>query len=295
MAAAKDNSPILHKGKIKMTQFKMIHQVDQETISAMYNDYSPVFVLSAGRSGSKFAAELLNLSPGINAFHEPRPTLQYFSDFACHHRHLAETLNGMIDAARMEMVLETYISGTVFVESNQCLTFFAPALAGLFKNAKFVHLLRHPGDFAASAARKGWYVNDSIWEAGRPKPAADDWPHWSLVRKLGWLWNASHCFLRDFLGGLEPSRVLAMRMEDMVSAVDKAGDLFSFCGVDAPAKNRIRERQGTKVNPLWIGPQEPANMCKNPDFPAYDDWTAALKDELWEMAGATAAGFGYRR
>jgi hypothetical protein len=112
-----------------MTQFKMIHQADQKTIAAMYHEYSPVFVLTAGRSGSKFVAELLNLSPGISAFHEPRPTLQYFSNFACHHQHLAETLNGMIDAARMEMVLETYISGKVFVESNQCLTFFAPALA----------------------------------------------------------------------------------------------------------------------------------------------------------------------
>jgi hypothetical protein len=279
-----------------MTQFKMIHQVDQKTIAAMYNEYSPVFVLTAGRSGSKFIAELLNLSPGISAYHEPRPTLQYFSNFACHHQHLAETLNGMIAAARMEMVLETYISGKVFVESNQCLTFFAPALAGLFHNAKFVHLVRHPGEFAASAARKGWYVNDTIWENGRPRPAAaDPWSGRTLVQKLGWLWNANHRFLQDFLGSLEPSRVLVIRMEDMVSAVDKASALFSFCGVNAPAKERIRERQATKVNFLWIDPQEPPNMRKDPDFPAYKDWTAAMRNELWEMVGATAVGFGYER
>jgi hypothetical protein len=279
-----------------MSEFKMIHHVDQRTIAAMYADYSPVFVLTAGRSGSKFVAELLNLSPGIDAYHEPRPALQYFSNFACHHQHLAETLTRMIDAARMEMVLATYITGKVFVESNQCLTFFAPALAGLFQNAKFVHLVRHPGEFAASAARKGWYVNDTIWEKGRPRPAAaDSWNGWTLVRKLGWLWNANHCFLQDFLGGLEASRVLAIRLEDMAASVDHAADLFTFCGVGAPARERILERQATKVNRLWIDPQEPPNMRKDPNFPAYEDWTAAMRTELWEMVGATAAGFGYER
>jgi hypothetical protein len=279
-----------------MNRFEIIHHVDQETIAAMYGSYAPVFVCSTGRAGSKFVAELLSLAPAIAAFHEPRPTLQYFPDFAYQHQDQVETLTGIIDAARMEMVLETYIQGKVFVESNQCLTFFAPVLAALFKNAKFVHLLRHPGDFAASAARKGWYVNDSIWEAGRPKPhAAAAWHQVSLVRKLGWLWNESNCFLRDFFGSLGPGRVFTVRLEDLVASVDSAGGLFTFCGVDAPEGKRIRDMQGTKINPLWIGPQEPSNMRKDPGFPAVGDWSAEMKNELWEMAGEAAGGFGYER
>jgi hypothetical protein len=279
-----------------MNQFEMIHHVDAKTIAAMYEVYSPVFILSPGRSGSKFIVELLNLSARIDAYHEPRPTLQYFSNFACRHQDQPEVLQKMIDAARMEMVLETYIKDRIFVESNQCLTFLAPALAALFKKAKFVHLLRHPGDFVVSAARKGWYVNDSIWEAGRPKPEAEDvWRQWTLVQKLGWLWDASNCFLRKFSGGLQNGRVLTCRLEDMVADMDHAAGLFSFCRADAPTEKAIKEMQGKKINSLWIGPQEPPNMRKDPRFPAYGDWSAAMKNELWEMVGATATAFGYER
>jgi hypothetical protein len=279
-----------------MNKFEMIHHVDQKTILRMYDHYQPVFILTTGRSGSKFLAELLNLSPAVNAFHEPRPTLQYFSDFACHHQDQVETLTRIIDAARMEMVLETCIKGKVFVESNQCLTFFAPALAGLFKNAKFVHLLRHPGDFVASAVRKGWHINDSIWEAGRPQLAdKKQWRQWTPVQKLGWLWNESNFFLRDFFGKLGSGRVMTCRLEDIVTTLDQAAGLFTFCGVDAPEKNKIMGMQSTKINPLWIGPQEPPNMRKDPGFPAYGDWTVEMKNELWQMVGEAAGRFGYVR
>jgi hypothetical protein len=279
-----------------MNEFKMIHHVDQKTIAAMYEEYSPVFILSTGRSGSKFVVELLNLSPVASAFHEPRPALQYFSNFACGQQEQPEMLSRIIDAARMEMVLETYISGKVFIESNQCLTFFAPVLSGLFKNAKFVHLLRHPGDFVASAARKGWYSNDSIWESGRPKPAsAAIWHGWTLVQKLGWLWDASNGFLRNFSRGLNDERVRTCRLEDLVADTDRAAGLFAFCGVPIPAKNVITDMQAKKINRLWVDPQEPSNMHKDPGFPAYGDWPVTMKNELWQMVGATAAGFGYKR
>ncbi|MCP5053537.1 MAG: hypothetical protein GY940_40600, partial [bacterium] len=125
--------------------FRIIHHVDQRSIDRMYNRYSPVFILSTGRSGSKFIAHLLNLSAAATAYHEPSPTLQYFSNHAYHHQTEEKTLANMIDAARMELVLEVFIKDNIYVESNQCLTFFAPALAGLFKKSKFVHLVRHPG------------------------------------------------------------------------------------------------------------------------------------------------------
>ena len=128
-------------------KFSMIHHVDQATINRMHEVYTPVFVLTTGRTGSRLLVELLNCSPGLVAFHEPRPTLQYFSDFAFHHQNEGELLRHMVAAARMESVLEVMIRDEKYVESNQCMTFFAPALNDLFPNARFIHLVRHPGDF----------------------------------------------------------------------------------------------------------------------------------------------------
>lgn len=187
-------------------KFRMIHQVDQAGAADLFNRYRPVFILSPGRSGSKFIAELLNLSPALSAFHEPRPALQYCANFAFLHRGETPLLAKMIEAARFELMLDTFIKGRTYVESNQCLTFFAPAIAGLFRGAKFVRLTRHPGDFVASAARKGWYRNDTIWEAGRPKPADEKrWESWSQTEKLAWLWDTTTASSRNSSPHWQPS------------------------------------------------------------------------------------------
>jgi hypothetical protein len=277
-----------------MKNFRMIHHVDQETIAEIYKSYAPVFVLSTGRTGSKFIVELLSLSPAVSAFHEPRPTLQYFSNFAFHHQNEVQTLNKMIDAARMEMILEIYINGKIFVESNQCLTFFAVALAGLFKSAKFVHLIRHPGNFVSSAARKGWYKNNSIWESGRVKLANERrWGDMDQVERLGWLWNFTNLFIRDFFSTLPAGRTMTCRLEDLLSGQKNVQALFSFCGGGMPEFEKVRRIQDRPVNQLWIDSDEPPNMEKNPAFPAFPDWSAEHKRQLGVLVGETARFYGY--
>jgi len=279
-----------------MKKFRILHHVDRATIAEMVERYAPVFVLSTGRSGSKFIVELLNLSPLMRAFHEPRPTLQYFSDFASRHQDQPEVLRGMIEAARMELVLETFIHGKIFVESNQCLAFFAPALSGLFRSVKFIHLVRHPGDFVASAVRKGWHKNDSIWEAGRVKLADEcRWNAMDQVERLGWLWAYTNRFIRDFLSTLPGEQALTCRLEDLLTCTRQVQSLFSFCGSGLPDMERLREVQGRPVNRLWVGADEPDNMKKDPGFPAYDDWPEERKRVLWDMVNETAGGFGYNR
>ncbi len=134
--------------------FSHIHHVDIGTISRMYSDYSPVFVLSTGRTGTKFISELIKKTDNIDSFHEPVPTLQYYSDYAFHNQDKIALLKKMINVSRIEIILNSYIGEKIYFESNQCLTFFAYALNELFIKAKFVHLVRHPGDFVRSAIKK---------------------------------------------------------------------------------------------------------------------------------------------
>jgi hypothetical protein len=277
-----------------MKTFQMIHHVDRKTLDMMYRRYKPVFILTTGRSGSKFVVELLNLAPDVSAFHEPRPTLQHFADFAFRHQAEVETLTRMIDAARMEMILETLIKGRVFVESNQCLTFFAPAIAALFGSAKFVHLVRHPGDFVASAARKGWYVNDSIWEAGRPKPLETGrWSAWDQMRKLVWLWTATNGYLEDFKKNLDRRRHLTVRLEDLTEGRECVQRVLAFCGAGPVDWTQVEKAQRTKVNELQIFPDEPANMRKNPNFPPYGQWSDAQKQWFRESVGHLTRLYDY--
>lgn len=276
-------------------KFKMIHHVDQETIAEMYNHYAPVFILSTGRAGSKFLPGLLNLSPNIAAYHEPRPTLEYFSDYAYHHQQEAAILAKMIDASRMESILEDYIKDKIYVESNQCLTFFAPALAQLYKKSRFVHIVRHPGDFVRSAVRKGWHKNDTIWESGRLKMANEkQWAEMDQIERLAWLWNATNQFIEDFKQTIEKERTTFIKLEDLSTDAGVVKELLRFIGGKEIAGDVIEKMQNTKVNELYIGPDEPPNMKKIADFPPFEEWNHDLKERLKRHTQALAGSYGYR-
>ncbi len=278
----------------KNLEFAMIHHVDQQTIDEMYNTYEPVFILSTGRTGSKFLANLLGLAPNVAAFHEPQPTLEYFSDYAYHHQEEKEVLTKMIDAARMESILEVYIKGKIYVESNQCLTFFAPVLAQLYRKSKFVQVVRHPGDFVRSAIRKGWHKNDSIWESGRVKMAdQSQWNRLDHIEKLGWLWNTTNRYIEEFSCKMPAHRIAGYRLEDLVQGMDKIKELLGFIGAREIPESEIRAAQASRVNEMEIHPGEPPNMKKVRFYPAYSDWDEEMKKRLNAYVGDLAKCWGY--
>ena len=276
-----------------MTKFGAIHQVDQKTIDEMYNGYSPVFILTTGRTGSKFTAALLDLSPNVAAFHEPRPALQYFSHYAFHHQEEAGILEKMIDAARMESILDIFIKEKIYVESNQSLTFFAPVLATLFKKSKFVHLVRHPGDFTRSALRKGWHKNDSIWESGRVKMAdGKQWMKMDQIQRLSWLWMVTNRFIEEFKMGIESQRFMSLKFEDLIESEDGVRKLLDFTG--AENIENIKEIQSKKIGDLYISPNQPPNIKKIVEFPVYNDWDRDMKNSVNKYSGKLAGLYGYQ-
>jgi hypothetical protein len=247
----------------------------------MYNNYSPIFILTTGRSGSKFITNLLNCASNVIAYHEPQPTLQYFSNYAFHHQSEVDILTNMIDAARMELVLEVFIKNQIYVESNQCLTFFAPVLAQLFKKSKFVHLVRHPGDFVRSAVRKGWHKNDSIWESGRVKMKdKNQWAQMDQIERLSWMWMTTNQFIEDFKKQVHKSQVFTLKFEDLVEKKKTVKKLLKFIGGHPIEPEKIEEIQRTKINEPHIHPNEPPTMKKVVHFPFYSQWDDEMKNKL---------------
>ncbi len=276
-------------------KFKIIHHADQATIDRMYNDYAPVFILSTGRAGSKFIIKLLEHSPNATAYHEPRPTLEYFSNYAYHHQVDEETLTRMIEAARMESILEVFIKDRIYVESNQCLTFFAPVIARLFKESKFIHLIRHPGDFVRSGVRKGWHKNDSIWESGRVRiDNKQRWAEMDQVERLSWVWQATNSFIEKVKKQLPPHRFITIRFEDLTRDTKKVKNLLAFTGCKKIKAGTIKELQKRKINESRIHPGEPPTMRKTVDFPHYEEWDRDKRDRLKKHCAEPAGIYEYR-
>lgn len=272
----------------------MIHHVDQQTIDQMYRDYSPVFVLSTGRSGSKLIVNLLNLSDNVTAYHEPRPTLEYFSNYAYHQQQEEKILSNMIDAARMELVLEVFIKNQIYVESNQCLAFFAPVIACLFKKSKFVHLVRHPGDFVRSAVRKGWHKNDSIWESGRAKMQdKKQWAQMGQIERLSWLWMTTNQFIEDFKTQVHKTRIFTLKFEHLVEKKKPVKKLLKFIGAHPIEQEKIENMQRKKINEMLIHPNEPPTMKKVEDFPLYSQWDDEMKNKLKKYGKKLSLFYNY--
>lgn len=275
------------------SKFSIIHHVDQETIDRMFNSYSPVFVLSTGRSGSKFMAKLFN-SPGeIRAYHEPSPSLMYFSNFAFHNQNENKILEKMFLSARMELIIKEFIKDVIYFESNQCLTFFAPSIINVFKHAKFIHLVRHPGDFVRSAIRKGFHKNDSIWESGRVK--IDDnkiWEKMGHIEKLSWVWNTTNFFIEELKQKIGNKRVYTCKLED-ISKKEKIKELLSFIGAKDVLLEQNHMLHQKIENKFRIRPNEPLNMKKTENFPFYSDWDYDTKTEFKNTVGNLAIKYGY--
>ncbi len=292
----KGGSLLQKKMKDENMKFKILAHTNQKTIDQMYNDYSPVFILSTGRSGSKFLATLLDYSENVTAYHEPKPMLTYFSNYAFHHQQETKVLTHMINAARMELILTVFIKNKIYVESNQCLTFFAPSIANLFKKSIFVHVVRHPGDFVTSAVKKGWHKNDSIWEAGRVKMAdKNQWNQIDQIERLSWLWYTTNHFIEEFKKQIETRRIITTTLEKVANNTKEVKKLLEFASAADIKKEKINELQKKKINELHIHPDEPPNMKKTKNFPAYNQWNNEMKQKLIKYSGHLARQFyGYQ-
>jgi len=275
-------------------EFKHIHHTSSKKINEMYEKHSPIFVLSTGRTGTKFLTNLLNESNNIQAYHEPRPGLQYFCNYAFHNQNQSETLTKMFDGARNELILETYIKNKKYVETNQCMTFFAPYISKLFEKSKFVHLVRHPGDFVRSGIRKGWYKNDSLWEEGRIKASdKDKWEQFDVISKLAWDWYATNQFIEDLKNNISNKRFLTIKSENMFSKVNEVSQLLDFIGGDNINDNKIQKIQNKPINKMKIK-FEPENMHKTEEYPKYKNWHEKDKNKLIKQVDNLPKKYGYK-
>ena len=275
---------------------RMIAHVRQSDIKEMYQSYQPVFILSTGRSGTKFLSALFNASKAINAFHEPIPALEYFPNKIYQGNIKLHSLKNIVDATRMEIILDTFIRNNIYVESNHCLTFFCRAISEVFTNAKFIHIIRHPGNFIVSAARKGWYVNDTIWETGRIKMKnTEQWGGLSQLEKLGWYWHQSNDFIEKFKMGIDDhSRIATYRIEDLFSNAEMASKILEFIGATDVKRAKIQKIQRKKINKLIITKDDPENIYKNITIKSFNKWEEQDKQRIKLFVDELAKKYQYQ-
>lgn len=207
----------------------------EEWNAAQLDFVAPIFVLSTGRCGTRWLTELLNQSKQVKVNHSDYPELIRHSRLAYErYEQTPQVFQEIIRATRDEFILDAYQRGQIYVETNNRITFFAYAIKQVYPNARFIHLVRHPGDFVRSGLNRHWYESQTRHEAGRivKSDPVGDWPMMGAVEKIAWLWNETNQYIETFLAALPPADYEQVKVETMFSDLAVALNLCRFIGVD---------------------------------------------------------------
>ena len=223
-----------------------------------WEDLSCVFMLSTGRTGTQTMARVLDLSPQVLAEHEPNPRLVKSSFNAYMDIGSEGWLERWTDfalAVRDDFVLEASAKGKVYVESNNRITYLAPAVFAAFPASKFVFSHRDPYQVILSGMKRGAYAGPNMaWNFARirPRPGEEHSENWDALEPLekeAWRWAQINRISIDLMKSLPEDRALELPAKRLFSGSNEMfKEMFDFIGVPCPALEDINRVMGKKMN-----------------------------------------------
>jgi len=244
----------------------------------------PVWVLSTGRCGTLWLTELLRASSQLHVNHSDYPELIRQGALAYQDYHAnPEMYQEILRAARDGYLAQTAALGQRYVETNNRITFFAYAIQAVYPRSRFIHLVRHPGDFVRSGLRRGWYQG-AAHDEGRIQRVDDlnGWERMSDMEKIAWLWNETNQYIETFLAQQPEETKLFIKAEEMFNSESKVNEILTFIDVEDIGQTAVRKMLSRRANV----------QRKRPEIPAYDEWSASEKEQVRRYT-PLASRYGY--
>ena len=256
---------------------------------------SALFVVSTGRTGTQFLADLFDRL-GARASHEPGPRwIRLASNAHVAGRMSSERAGRLVARERWADVEQP--GAAPWVESS-CLVYgLVDPLLATFPDAHVVQVVRDPRTYVRSAFGWGAYRT-----GGRPlnmlpfrrlapsqfRPRSLrrwlDWAGEGQFERLCWAWTAMNRSMRE--QGAGSSRFSVVRYEDLFDPLRSGPTLQALCalvGYEADeltlarlAENRVNAGKRT------------------PEVPPWEEWSAGERARLVRECSEEAAQYGYR-
>lgn len=295
---------LVHKKLYELCLFKnkRVHRISLvEFKEKVAPKYAPIFFLSTGRTGTEFFTHLLNTSKELQVFHSPSNLLyppqselieqgkfiyEKIQHYGFKDKEVLAFASQIFLASREDLLYKTYTYNKRYVETNNRITFFAPAIMEIFPNAKFVHLYRHPAEFIRSGIRRKYYVNNkSVHELGRLTPTMhtqynNNWRTFDSIQKIAWLWSETNSFVEDFFKTIDQEKYYQFNFNNL--NVDEVEKLLSFLNIKIDRKK------------IQKAIDKPVNIQTTGDFPKYDKWKQVDKDKVVDICGELSHQYGYK-
>lgn len=269
---------------LRQQALRNIHDFDDFPELVLQNAEA-LFVLSTGRCGTDFLHYLLKPVTQMDVHHEAEPKMAIASRFLYQNNINHRGGEVAFIGARYNAIQDAYLFNKIYVETNNRLTFFAPYIESLMPNAKFMHLVRHPGDFISSGMKRGYYKNDKIVDYSKIRPRESsifqqEWDSYSRLQKIAWLWHETNLFIEDFKQK-HPHKVLTIKSEQLFDQPGEVGmKLLRYMGINDPVDFKVD-----------LGPK---NEQRTGSFPKYKDWSTEQKQQIQTLVQELAQKYNYQ-
>lgn len=253
----------------------------------------PVFFLSTGRCGTRWFSDLLAKKKELALFHSPVPSLAIQSRLAWEltNRYafnmpgeVHDLLGELFFTGREQHLRYTAKTKKRYIETNNYITFFAPVLSSIFPDAKFVHLVRHPGGFIRSGLDRSYFTSGEADDIKRIQPLSVDtntyWQGLSPYGKVAWLWNETNQFIDRFRQTLPNDRSMVFPFD--LSETGGIQKILDFISVEIPEK-RIKSMLSVKKN-----------VQKKRSYPPFDQWKDEHKEEVKAICSKQAELYNFQ-
>lgn len=236
------------------------------------------FVLSTGRCGTQTLAEVLNLSPHTQVFHEPEPLL---------HKEAFYCYKGKADQwrsfwqGREFLITRAWNQNKAYGETYYKSIFFANGIHNNISNAKFIVVVRDPSEVVASGMKTGWYINNGDWDKWRIRPNLSNWEKVDPYEKCCWLWAETYRRILFFVSAIPRENYTLIIFSDMVKPDFDWASIFDFLDIQKPSSEKIAEVMAKKLNSRRLG-----------RFPNWENLPQSYKDVMLQHCGDIAEKFG---
>lgn len=252
----------------------------------------PVFIISTGRTGTKFFENFLNnLSVSIICRHEPTP--DFFELGMRKIRQGIRDCHEEILEGRAKYFSEAVAANKRYVESNPFLSYLVEDLLIAFPKSKIIWITRNPATYVVSAFSKSpdnsnamyFYaeddhrervsaidVNDPLWSSA--------WCNMDRFEKICWYWNHCNQTIQRQLQNIAPDRQLHVRYEE-IFAPDRLRHLRSIAAfLDVDPDLVCMEKTTEKLNTNPVQMLCPAANWSAVQKTSFNQLTKTMRDQL---------------
>lgn len=256
-----------------------------------YADIKARFIISTGRTGTKFLASFFNqLSPSILAYHEPYPSfrklgIDYASRKVPHRKALSNFKYG-----RMAILNRLIKSNKhIYVEANCNLFSLVPIIREVFPDYRIIHIVRDGRDYVRSAMSRLLFREDDNLKRLKASDFPSDpyynrWGGMSRFEKICWHWVKMDEIIYESIQN--DSKCLTLKFEDIFDSNTQYSEikkLIDFFDMDIKADSEYISALMTKK----------INKTANYQMPHWKNWDTKKKKQFLDIAGTHMKIYGY--